>query len=231
MIYVMSDLHGCYDKYIEMLEKIKFSSEDKLYILGDVVDRGNGSMKILLDMMRRPNVYPIMGNHDYMALNVLSKLNMEITEDNAASFDQKTIKLMSAWLADGGGETEKEFASLHHMQREMILEYMAEFSLYGEVKVNGREYILVHGGLGNFSPDKPLSDYELEELIYERPDYDKPYFEDKIVITGHTPTINIDMACKGRIFKENNHIAIDCGAVYNLGLGCICLDTMEEFYV
>ena len=34
MIYAMSDLHGCYDKYINMLEKINFSNNDTLYILG-----------------------------------------------------------------------------------------------------------------------------------------------------------------------------------------------------
>lgn len=39
MIYVISDIHGCYDKYIKMLEKIRFSSEDTLYVLGDVLDR------------------------------------------------------------------------------------------------------------------------------------------------------------------------------------------------
>ena len=40
MIYAVSDLHGCYDKYRNMLEKIHFSETDTLYILGDVVDRG-----------------------------------------------------------------------------------------------------------------------------------------------------------------------------------------------
>ena len=34
VIYAMSDLHGCYDKYIKMLEKISFSDSDTLYILG-----------------------------------------------------------------------------------------------------------------------------------------------------------------------------------------------------
>ena len=34
MIYAMSDLHGCYEKYIKLLEKIKFSNNDTLYILG-----------------------------------------------------------------------------------------------------------------------------------------------------------------------------------------------------
>ena len=47
MTYVMSDIHGQYEKYAQMLEKISFSDEDTLYILGDVLDRGDHSMKIL----------------------------------------------------------------------------------------------------------------------------------------------------------------------------------------
>ena len=50
MIYVMSDLHGCYDKYIAMLEKINLKYDDTLYILGDVIDRGPDRVKILLDI-------------------------------------------------------------------------------------------------------------------------------------------------------------------------------------
>ena len=35
MIYVMSDIHGCYDKYERMLKKISFSKEDILYMSND----------------------------------------------------------------------------------------------------------------------------------------------------------------------------------------------------
>ncbi len=78
LIYVISDLHGCYEKYLQMLEKIAFSSSDSLYILGDVVDRGDDGIKILQDMMKRRNVIPIMGNHERMALNILQKLYNEL---------------------------------------------------------------------------------------------------------------------------------------------------------
>lgn len=70
MIYVISDIHGCYHEYIELLKKINFCDEDELYVLGDVVDRGPDPIKVLQDMMLRANVYPILGNHDYMALKV-----------------------------------------------------------------------------------------------------------------------------------------------------------------
>ncbi|ENY8622957.1 metallophosphoesterase [Clostridioides difficile] len=44
----MSDLHGMYDKFISMLEQINFNSNDHLYILGDVLDRGDKSLEIIL---------------------------------------------------------------------------------------------------------------------------------------------------------------------------------------
>lgn len=40
MIYVMSDIHGCYEQFMIMLKKIHFTDTDILYILGDVIDRG-----------------------------------------------------------------------------------------------------------------------------------------------------------------------------------------------
>ena len=37
--YVMSDLHGCYDEFLEMLEKIQFNEYDHLYIEELIGDR------------------------------------------------------------------------------------------------------------------------------------------------------------------------------------------------
>ncbi|MGO4865364.1 metallophosphoesterase [Ligilactobacillus ruminis] len=55
---------------------------------------------------------------------------------------------------------------------------------------------------------------------------------DTFVITGHTPTQTIeDNPRPGFIYRNNNHIAIDCGAHYPGGrLVAICLETGEEFY-
>ena len=75
MTYVMSDIHGMFEKYMKMLELIGLSEEDTLYILGDVVDRGEKPAEVLLDMMKRSNVYPVMGNHE-VALSVLMKMVM-----------------------------------------------------------------------------------------------------------------------------------------------------------
>ncbi len=65
--YVMSDLHGNYNAYIKMLEIIDFKNSDMLYILGDILDRGPNPIKIIIDLMKRPNVEVIAGNHCVMA--------------------------------------------------------------------------------------------------------------------------------------------------------------------
>lgn len=71
MIYAVSDIHGCWDKYQDLLRKINFGPDDTLYVPGDVIDRGPDGFKIMLDMARRPNVVNLMGNHEAMALDAL----------------------------------------------------------------------------------------------------------------------------------------------------------------
>ena len=47
MQYAVSDIHGCYDKYINLLRRIDLKDSDTLYVLGDMIDRGPDGLKIL----------------------------------------------------------------------------------------------------------------------------------------------------------------------------------------
>lgn len=71
MIYVISDIHSYYDRYMKILEKINFSQKDTLYILGDVLDRGPDWFKILPDMASRSNVIALRSRYKNMAIHVL----------------------------------------------------------------------------------------------------------------------------------------------------------------
>ena len=70
-IYVTADLHGEYDKFIEILRKIDLQDTDTLYVLGDVLDRGPHPIKCLLKLMEMPNAICLVGNHELMALDCL----------------------------------------------------------------------------------------------------------------------------------------------------------------
>ena len=232
MNYVLSDIHGRYDKYRALLQAINLRPADTLYVLGDVLDRGPEPMRILQDMMSRPNVIPILGNHEFMAAYCLRFLSKEVTDDSIAELDVTRWGALQDWFANGGHDTLSGFRRLSLEEREDILDYLDEFSLHEEVRAGGKDYILVHAGLENFSLDRPLEDYAPDELITSRPDYNRIYFPDKYLVTGHIPTQNIPgNPNPGRIFRTNNHIAIDCGCAFGGSLGAICLDTGEEFYV
>ncbi len=224
MIYAMSDLHGCFDKYKKMIEKINLCENDTLYILGDVVDRGKDGIKILLDMMKRKNVIPILGNHDYTAYSVLKYTYKE----NKPNWLEDVRK---DWISDGGAPTEEAFMGLGKDEQEAILDYIVNFSIYETVEIGENTFVLTHAGIDNFKKEKELHEYELYDFITGRMNYNKVYSDDFYLVSGHTPTGLIDKAYDRKIFRKNNHIAIDCGAVFERPLGCICLDTMEEFYV
>lgn len=230
--YVISDIHGEYDKFLELLEKIKLKETDTLYVLGDVLDRGPHPIKTLLKLMSMTNAICIVGNHELMALECLEFLMKEITDESIEETDEKMIDNLITWQYNGSNTTLDEFYDLDADLRHDVIDFIKDFSAYEEVNVAGRDYLLVHAGLGNFSPDKDIEDYSLHDIVWERADYGIRYFDDTYVVSGHTPTQTIeDNPRPGYIYKKNNHIAIDCGAPFPGGrLAAICLNTGEEFY-
>lgn len=230
-IYCISDIHGDYEKYINLLKTISLKDSDTLYVLGDVIDRGNKGIKILQDMMLRPNVIPLIGNHEYIAIHCLRFLMSEITEDSIENLDEDIIQGLLEWQNIGGQATIDEFHKLSCEEKQDIIEYLEEFSLYEEILCNGKKFVLVHAGLDNFSEDRPLDDYKPYEMLFHAPNYSQVYFKNKYLVTGHLPTIAIEENTRPNyIYKANNHIAIDCGCGFDGRLGAICFDTGEEFY-
>lgn len=232
MNYVISDIHGYYEQFMEVLNLIRLKDSDTLYVLGDVVDRGPHPIKTLIKLMEMPNVICLVGNHELMALDGLRFLNTRITTDSIESIDAGLLGNLTDWHRNGSETTIEEFNQLDQEMRFRVINSMMNFSLYEELTVNGQKYLLVHAGLGDYSPDKKIEDYTIENLLWERADYNIQYFEDTIVITGHTPTQLIaGNTNPGSIYRNQNHIAIDCGCGIPDGrLAALCLETGEEFY-
>lgn len=232
MIYAVADIHGCYREFLELLEAIDFKDDDEMYILGDMMDKGPDPVKLVQDLMMRPNIYPLLGNHDYAALTVLSKFNTEITAENVDTHLSKDDMMSYMyWLQDGGDKTAEQFTKLGSEERQDVLEYLEDCSVYEEVSVNGREYVLVHAGINGFRPEKMMGEYGLADLILHRADYDRKYFEDKFLITGHTPAFKIREDGEPMVYEKNGHIAIDCGCIYGCRLAAYRLDDGKAFYV
>ena len=227
MIYVIGDIHGCHKEFLNMLKLIDFSAKDDLFVLGDVVDRGEAPIPLLLDIMSRKNIHLIKGNHDNLAEKLLRRIYIDEV-DTLTSLD---IKQLSNWLCDGGRVTKEQFRTLDCKTKKEVLDYIRGSPAYNELTVNGQKFILIHGGLPDITPGKKLYEYDEKRLMQTRTDYSKQYRADAILVTGHTPTFLINEEYRGKIYRKFNHIALDCGCVFGESLGCMCLNNMKEYYV
>lgn len=79
-IYVVGDLHGCYDLLMAELEKVEFNKETDLLIsVGDLIDRGKQNLECL-QLLREKWFANVQGNHDQMAVEALlyHDFNMQV---------------------------------------------------------------------------------------------------------------------------------------------------------
>ena len=234
MNYVISDIHGDYGSYRKMLDIIGFDDTDTLYIVGDICDRGLYSAELYLDIMARKNVISIKGNHEFMAEKVLPYL-FGFEKIKSRKYYNGDYEI---WLDNGGKKTIESLSRLDDADKKRILDYIDQMPFYVTVKTDSREFLLVHAGLHGYEPQKSLDSYLPHDLVWMRPsDFNAKLWEDpnKYLVVGHTPTSFINPDRSLRIFHgKGNIIAIDCGNAYRAAggkLACICLDTMEEFYV
>ncbi|MBQ3577121.1 MAG: fructose-bisphosphatase class III, partial [Firmicutes bacterium] len=159
MTYVIGDIHGEYDQLMILMEMIAPKDGDVIYALGDVIDRGPEPVKVVRYLMEHPNLRLIAGNHELMALECLHFLMQDITEDSIAGINETDLALLADWQINGCASTLKGLRALTTEERSDVIEYLSDALAYEDIEVEGVRYILVHGGLGNYRPDRPLWDY------------------------------------------------------------------------
>jgi len=234
-IYVTSDLHGLPLADLQkLLKKANFSDSDWLFILGDVIDReGDGGVEILKWLLFQPNVQLLLGNHEAMLLSCAFVFD-EVTEESVDALSSEKMELLKNYMANGGDVTLASLHQLNQSDRETlldILDYLREAPLYETVSAGGKDFVLVHGGLENFSPTKKLSDYTADELIWCWPEMTDEYFDDVITVFGHTPTMSYDKEKTGKILHTRTWIDVDVGIPYGNPPALLRLDDLQEFYL
>ena len=232
MIYVTSDLHGWpLADFLKLLEKARFGSEDFLYILGDVIDRGDGGVELLRWIMNQPNAELLLGNHEAMLLSCAFLFD-EITDESLAALEQDQMRTLMNWMMNGAEPTLDALRALRRTDPDALhdlLDFLRDAPLYDAVSTERGDFLLVHAGLGNFYHGKRLSEYTPDELLWHRPAIAESYFDDITTVLGHTPARHYG-APPGRAYHARTWIDIDSGAADGGAPMLLRLDDLAEFY-
>jgi len=210
--FVISDIHGCFNTFRTLIEKIEFQTSDQLFLLGDYVDRGPLSVEVvdlIIELQAAGNqVYPLIGNHEeelmlFPEFNSVHYVQAQIEANNLTGFFNDDYKFKDKYL--------KFFNSL---------------SYYFELD----DFILVHAGF-DFENSKPFEDKESMTFIRNWQYKEKPA-KGKTIIHGHTPRKFDEIYNK--IQSRFNIMPLDNGCVFNRfknmgNLLCLRLNDFELF--
>ncbi len=72
MRYAIGDIQGCHAEFRALLDILAFSpSRDSLWLVGDLVNRGPGSLEVLRDVVAMEGAATaVLGNHDFHLLTI-----------------------------------------------------------------------------------------------------------------------------------------------------------------
>ena len=196
---VVGDLHGCYDELRDLLDKVRFSSEDRVVSVGDLVTKGPKNREVLELFMTDLHFSAIIGNHD-LALR---------RRWNGEKFKLKPSQK----------PTHKELKA----DKEKYVGYFNQLPFM----IDLGSHLVVHAGLRPGVALHSQTTEDLTELRSIGPDRTQrdgtPWYEaydgDKVVLFGHWPS------SKPRRGKKA--IGLDTGCVYGHRLTAFIVETGE----
>lgn len=190
-IIAIGDIHGCHQEFAELLEKLELTKDDRLVLVGDLVNRGPDSCKVI-DLARQFRAISLLGNHE------LRLLTYRKNKTPAAEISRET---------DADTFQKLRFEDWAYLESMQLTYYVEELNT-----------VFVHGG---FLPNEPWQRQSAEVVTRiqsinsqgrpckraEAPD--APPWADlwsgpPFVVYGHTPrpevyklkwSVGIDTAC------------------------------------
>lgn len=173
MTYVISDIHGEYELFMRLLDKVNYSDSDELIVCGDIIDKGDQPIKLAKTIFAMPNAYCIMGNHEHMFFKFYR------SRMHSAIMDYDTILCL---LQEYFKETDGKLLDWDTVDRLTDLPYYIE----------REKFVCVHAGIPTDGDGRlvDLCDADPDELVNDRLFKSERFLPDteKCVFFGHTPT-------------------------------------------
>jgi serine/threonine protein phosphatase 1 len=196
---VIGDVHGHYNALQELLLAIAPVEDEEVYFLGDLIDRGPDSAKVV-EFVMNSGYGCVRGNHEEMLLNILARKQEDDSDENLED-------LIYSWLYNGGQST---LASYNNNIPVEHIQWLQTLPLYLDL---GKVW-LVHAGV---APELSLAEQDVAQFCWIRDEFHashEPYFPDKLIIVGHTITFTLPGVEPGKIAKGRGWLGIDTGVYH-----------------
>ncbi|QHJ76196.1 MAG: hypothetical protein [Caudoviricetes sp.] len=203
-IFVIGDLHGCYDLLMSKLSDVNFDYENDLVVaVGDLIDRGSQNLECLR-LINEKWFKTVRGNHEQVAINGING-------------NQQSLY---AWMYNGGGwyfqldDADKEEA-------DTLINQCAELPLIIELNTKNKLWAFAHADYpdNEYEFNKPVSN---KQIIWSRDrfgnDDNSAINGVEFFVFGHTP--------QNEVTQIANRIYIDTGAVFTGNLTLTRIDNI-----
>lgn len=224
-VYAVSDLHGCWNQWNEIRKSLK--EDDKLFLLGDCIDRKEGGLAILQEAMGDERVTVLCGNHEDMMMEALDE---ELTYGNSDYW-------MWRWFSNGGRITYDEWQEAGRdfswINKIRALPLWAEYT-----NKDGDHILMTHSGA---VPKRGWDFHPQGRRLYlwDR-DHLKNFHwhrdENEFIVHGHTPIPimpqfngkDVEIEPGAFWYCDCHKINIDNGGVWTGNICLLDLDTWDE---
>ncbi|NEQ97153.1 MAG: serine/threonine protein phosphatase [Cyanothece sp. SIO2G6] len=179
---------------MRLLDAIAPTEADQVYFLGDLIDRGPGSAQVL-QFVQSSGYTSLLGNHEQLLLDSFPN-------------GQRHDPAFHAWLYSGGQSTLASYEDLRVLSGQ--LEWLRTLPTHLDL---GNIW-LAHAGV---HPGLPIEEQTAQEFCWIRDPFHsctRPYFADKLILTGHTITFTFPNVPPGSVVKGTGWLDIDTGAYH-----------------
>ncbi|USG63939.1 serine/threonine protein phosphatase [Brevibacillus ruminantium] len=230
--YLVSDIHGQYQALRTALNRVSFSpqNQDRLYVIGDMVDRGPESKEVLeylfqLQSRHPSQIFLLKGNHEQMFQDWLNSaidpdlyLRLNGGDATVRSFLGRQA-LRRAFLGqvpspEAQDAARQEIVSRHPYLLPALEALPLTMELPASASPSGNPALLVHAGI---VPGVPLAEQRPFDLLWIREPFYDHYQGETTIFFGHTPVTRLPQYAGQGPWQRGNLIGIDGGAASSQG--------------
>ncbi|MFD2908487.1 metallophosphoesterase family protein [Flavobacterium ardleyense] len=207
--FVIGDIHGGLKALVQVLNKIKFTSDDTLIFLGDYVDGWSESPAVLdylIELQKRQKCIFIRGNHDELVLDWLTENNQNIDK--------------SLWYQHGGEATVLSYQYIDNETKAKHIVFLKSLQNY-HLDENNRLYL--HAGFSNL---KGVAHEHFKPLFY----WDRTLWEMAMALDRNLSSESIYYPKRLKIYHEifightpvtyiNEEVPVNFANVWNVDTG------------